>query len=350
MTHKFSYKRVSIAAFGYELPPHVVTSEDLERRLGPLYQRLRLQPGQLEALTGIVERRWWDPQFPMHVGAARAGARALTAAGIEASSLGMLVYGGVCRDHLEPATVCAVADCLGLGPAALVYDVSNACLGMINGMVQIADAIELGRIRAGLVVSCESARQIVGLTIDRLNAAPNMETFKHCVATLTGGSGAAAVLLTDGTLGPAGHRLLGGVSRNAVMHHELCRWGTESENPAHGTMRMDTDAVAVLQHGVALGSAAYRDFVDAMGWRPQGPDKVVCHQVGAAHQATVLEAIGLAREKDFATFAHLGNIGTVSLPITAAIAEQRGFFAAGDRIGFFGIGSGLNCLLLGMTW
>jgi len=165
MTHRFEYQRVRIAAFGYELPPHVVTSEDIERRLDPLYRALRFQPGQLEALTGITERRWWDPGFPMHAGASRAGEKALAAAGVDSADIGMLVYGGVCRDHLEPATVCAVADRLRLGPGALVYDVSNACLGMINAMVQVADAIELGRIRAGLVVSCETARQIVGLTI-----------------------------------------------------------------------------------------------------------------------------------------------------------------------------------------
>ena len=46
----------------------------------------------------------------------------------------------------------------------------------------------------------------------------------------------------------------------------------------------------------------------------------------------------------------LGNIGTVSLPITAAIAEERGFLEPGDRVGWLGIGSGLNCLMLGIEW
>ena len=80
----------------------------------------------------------------------------------------MLIYGGVCRDNLEPATACAVSNGLGLGSDTLVYDVSNACLGIMNGMVQVANAIELGHIEAGMVVSCESARQIIDITIDRL--------------------------------------------------------------------------------------------------------------------------------------------------------------------------------------
>ena len=77
------YTRVHIDSFGYELPPHVVTSDDLEERLKPLYDALRLQKGQLEAITGIRERRFWDPGFPMHAGAARAGRKALEAAGID---------------------------------------------------------------------------------------------------------------------------------------------------------------------------------------------------------------------------------------------------------------------------
>ena len=64
----------------------------------------------------------------------------------------------------------------------------------MNGMLDIANRIELGQIRAGLVVSCESAREIVDIMIDRLIAEPDMELFKMSLATLTGGSGAAAVL------------------------------------------------------------------------------------------------------------------------------------------------------------
>jgi 3-oxoacyl-[acyl-carrier-protein] synthase-3 len=63
-----------------------------------------------------------------------------------------------------------------------------------------------------------------------------------------------------------------------------------------------------------------------------------------------LNAIGIPKEKDFTTFRYLGNIGTVSLPITAAIAGERDFLMKNDLVGFFGIGSGLNCLMLGLKW
>jgi 3-oxoacyl-[acyl-carrier-protein] synthase-3 len=201
-----------------------------------------------------------------------------------------------------------------------------------------------------MVVSCESARQIIDTTIDRLLESLNMAVFRKSVATLTGGSGAVAVILAAEALSPDGHRLEGGAARNAVAHHTLCTWGPDSGIPASGLHVMETDSVGVLQHGVVLGADTYRAFKHEMGWRAHEPDRIVCHQVGATHQRTILDTLGIPPEKDFTTFRHLGNIGTVSLPITAAIAAERDILTPGDAVGLLGIGSGLNCLMLGVRW
>jgi acyl-CoA:acyl-CoA alkyltransferase len=341
------YSNVNIEAFGYELAPNVVTTEDLEARLNPVYKKLHLKPGQLEALTGIIERRYWDQDFAMHEGATRAGKKAIASSNIPLDQIGMLIYAGVCRDNLEPATACATANALGIGSGALVYDVSNACLGVLNGMVQAASAIELGHVKAALIVSCESARQIVDQTIDRLNRVVDMDTFKKTIATLTGGSGAVAVLLADKSVSANGHKIVGAVVRNATQHHHLCRWGSSTGILAENTQVMETDSIGVLKNGVSLGIDTFKAFMKKLQWQP---DKIICHQVGSAHQKTILDSIGIGSEKDFSTFPYLGNIGTVSLPITAAIADERNFLVHGDRVGFFGIGSGLNCIMMGVQW
>lgn len=344
------YSDVYIDALGYELAPNVVTSDDLESRLEPLYAALHFQKGQLEALTGIRERRFWETGFTMHEGAVLAGRKAIESSGISPDDIDMLIYGGVCRDHLEPATACAVSHGLGLKPEAQVYDVSNACLGVLTGMIQIANAIELGQVKSGLVVSCESAREIIDVTISRLLREKNMDLFKRTVATLTGGSGAVAVLLTGRSLSSKGHRLAGGVIRNASEHHNLCIWGPDTGIPASRPHSMTTDSVAVLQNGVSLGFETYKMFMKELDWSKDQPDKIICHQVGSTHQGTILKAIGIPEDKDFTTFRYLGNIGTVSLPITAAIAAEREFLRKDDLVGFLGIGSGLNCLMLGIEW
>ena len=344
------YSKVFIESFGYELPPNVVTSDDLEKRLAPLYDVLHLKKGQLEALTGISERRFWDPGFQMNKGAIMAGEKALDASGITPNDIGMLIYGGVCRDNLEPATACAVSHGLGLGPDTQIYDISNACLGVLNGMIHVASAIELGQIKAGMIVSCESARQIVDTTINRILESKSMDTFKKTVATLTGGSGAVAVILTDGSFSETVHPLLGGVVKSAPEHHKLCIWGPDTGIPATGLNVMETDSVGVLINGVVLGTETFAAFKKKFSLTDDQPDKIICHQVGSSHQRSILDAVGIDEEKDFTTFKFLGNMGTVSLPLTAAVAAERDFFEGNDLIGLFGIGSGLNCIMLAVQW
>jgi 3-oxoacyl-[acyl-carrier-protein] synthase-3 len=345
------YSRVQITSLGYELAPVVVTSAELESRLEPLYKALRFAPGQLQALTGIRERRWWEPGYPLSRGAAAAGRKALESAGLQPADLGALVYTGVCREQFEPATACRVAATLGVSGDAAIFDISNACLGVLNGILEVANRIELGQIRAGLVVSCESAREINDIMIDRMLAEKNMERFASSIATLTGGSGAVAVLLTDGSFpGAPGHRLLGGKTQAAPEHHALCLWGVTPDGTGTYVQSMVTDAVNVMNFGVELGRRTWAAFLGEMGWQAASVDRVVCHQVGSAHQSAILKTLGIPADKDFTTFEYLGNMGTVSLPLTLAIAAEREEILPGERVGLLGIGSGLNCLMLGVEW
>ena len=349
-----TYSKVFIEAIGYEIAPVVVSSTELEARLEPVYNALHLSPGQLESLTGINERRWWEEGYRLSEGAAVAARRALETAGVRPEQVEALIYGGVCREHFEPATACRVAADLGISPDATVYDISNACLGVLNGMIEVANRIELGQIRAGLVVSCETAREINDIMIERMCKDRSMEFFKRSLATLTGGSGAVAVLLTDGSFSrDRRRRLLGGVARTAPQFHGLCRWGIESLEPLalhHLQQFMSTDSAAVLTHGVELGIRTWQAFLRKLGWVKERIDTVICHQVGASHRDTILRSLGIALDKDFSTFPYLGNIGTVSLPLTAALAEDREVLEPGNRVAFLGIGSGLNCLMLGVEW
>lgn len=344
------YSRVHVEAFGYELAPVVVTSAELEERIAPVYEKLRMQHGQLEVLTGIAERRWWEPRTPLSEGATAAAKSALAASTVTPDDVEVLIYAGVCRESYEPATACRVAHEVGVNPGAAIFDVSNACLGVLNGMLEIANRIELGQIRAGMVCSCESAREINDEIIEQMLAQPTMPFFAQSIATLTGGSGAVAVLLTDGSFGERTRaRLLGGVTQNAPEHHALCRWGVdlEQEPPLH---YMYTDSVAVLEHGVDLGLRTWNALLAELGWERSSVDKIICHQVGSAHIQNILQRLELRPEQEFATYPYLGNIGTVSLPISAALAAERGFLQSGDQVGFLGIGSGLNCLMLGLEW
>jgi len=350
------YSKVYIDSIGFEVAPVVVTSVELERRLEKLYSALHLSIGQLESLTGIIERRWWEEDYRLSDGAIAAAERALESSNVDASQIEVLLYGGVCREYFEPATACRVASMIGVNEEATVYDVSNACLGLLNGMIEIANRIEFGQIRAGMVVAAETAREINDIVIQQLIEARSMDLFKRSLATLTGGSGGVAVLLTDGSFsGSNGRKLVGGVVRTAPEFHGLCRWGIEA-TPSNGSpiqhfhQFTSTDSAGILSHGVQLGIRTWNSFLGELGWTKDEIDKVICHQVGSSHRDSILKSLSIPESKDFPTYPFLGNIGTVSLPLSAALAEDREFLNRGDRVAFLGIGSGLNCLMLGLEW
>ena len=140
------YQNVCLEAFAYTVPDKVVTSAEIEALLEPLYTRLRLPQGRLELMTGITERRFWPRGTVVGQKSAETAEKALRIAGLDKPQIGALVHGSVCRDFLEPATACGVHRRLGLPERCAVYDVSNACLGLLNGVVQVANMIELGQI------------------------------------------------------------------------------------------------------------------------------------------------------------------------------------------------------------
>lgn len=339
------YKRVCIDGFGYTLPREVVSTAIIEERLAPLYRRLRLPEGRLELMSGIRARRFWPENTSITELSLQSAERAIEAARVDRDSIGALVHGSVCRDYLEPATACGVHAGLSLPTDCAIYDVSNACLGILNGVVQIANMIELGQIQAGLAVGSENGRQLVENTIRQLNADSSLtrSTIKHSIASLTIGSASVAVLLCNAEISRAQNHLTAATWRTETKHAALCQSdGLETI--------MQTDSERLMREGIAAGVATFGPFLDEAGWDKGDIDKTVCHQVGVAHRKLLFESLQLPTDIDFTTLEFLGNTGAAALPVTMALGIERGHIREGDRVAMLGIGSGINCLMLAAQW
>ncbi|MBN2217753.1 MAG: 3-oxoacyl-ACP synthase III [Pirellulales bacterium] len=348
----FRYENVCLETICHGLPDEIVTSDEIEARLAPLYQRLRLPEGRLEMMSGIGRRRFWPrATMPGQISIAT-GSEAIRRAGIDPAQIGALVHGSVCRDFIEPATAAGVHHGLHLPPECLLYDVSNACLGLLDGMVQVANMIELGQIRAGLVVGTESSRELVESTIDKLNADQSLtrNDVKPAFASLTIGSASAAILLVHRELSRSGHRLLGGVAGAATQHCELCRGGYDQQGSQAAGLLMDTDSEMLMREGVAAAKTCFARFCRHLGWESSQIDKTFCHQVGRAHRRLLFESLGLDTAIDYTTLEWLGNTGSVALPVTMAAGIENDHVQPGDRVAMLGIGSGINVLMLAVEW
>jgi 3-oxoacyl-[acyl-carrier-protein] synthase-3 len=342
------FSNVCLESIAVALPEEAWTSASIEEKLRPLYERLKLPEGRLELMTGIRERRHWPLNTRPSDASAAAGKAVLAKSSLRPEQLDVFMHSAVSRDMLEPATASFAHRKIGLPPRMQVMDVSNACLGFLNSMVLLAGMIESGQVSAGMVASGENGRPLIEQTLKHLLSAPlDRNAIKPFFANLTIGSGAVAAVLCHRSLvkGRA-HRLIGGAGRSATQHSDLCQGDT------HGAeaLAMQTNSEAMLVAGVELARETWSDFSAATGWNAQNPDRFICHQVGAAHRRKLYETLGLELSKDFSTFETLGNMGSVSLPATLALAAEAGAVSEGSRVALLGIGSGLNCLMLGLEW
>ena len=120
--------------------------------------------------------------------------------------------------------------------------------------------------------------------------------------------------------------------------------------PSHHGLAMQTESELLLEAGVAAAQATWEAFKTGTGWTDSTPDRIICHQVGSVHRRRLYETLKLDVARDFSTFEVLGNTGSAALPVTLTRAAAAGVVRSGDRVALLGIGSGINCLMLGMEW
>jgi len=126
-------------------------------------------------------------------------------------------------------------------------------------------------------------------------------------------------------------------------HHQLCQ-------SAGLDTFMQTNSEALMKHGIETGAETFKYFLAESGWTRKDIDKTVCHQVGVAHRKLLFEALGLETQLDYATLETLGNTGAAAVPLTLALALEAGHIGANDRVALLGIGSGINCQMIGVEW
>lgn len=346
------YHNVSIESFGYELPPEKVSSAEIEERLKPVYQRLNLPEGRLELMTGIKERYFWEKGFMPSDGAIAAGKNALAKADIAKSEIACLIMCSVCRDFLEPATASVVHHGLGLPEKAQVFDISNACLGVLTGMIVAANMIEMGQINAAMLVAGENSRPLVESTINAMlnDESLTRKTIKPYFASLTIGSGSIAVILSRKTANSKKPSFMAASTLALTKYNDLCRGNADKGMGDNTDTLMNTDSETLMKYGVETAFRNWENFKAETAWNNNTPDCICTHQVGSAHRKLLFDSLGLDPNKDYPTLESFGNTGSVSCPLTIALASEKGRLEPGNKLSVLGIGSGINCTILGVEW
>lgn len=329
------------------LPETIISSEQIEARLDSLYNKLKLPHGRLELMTGIKERRMWDSGTKPSFLSTQAGNKLIETLGVERSQIGLLAHSSVCRDFLEPATASVVHHGLGLDPNCMIFDLSNACLGVLSGMTLAAKMIESGAINKALIVSGENGGPLIENTLNELLNDPTItrKTIKKYIANLTIGSAAVAVLLSGEKNQQTPHSLVGGSNLTDSDAHVLCQGDGDPQS-----LSMQTDSEKLLEAGIRLASHNITEFYQALEWTKADLNYAIGHQVGKAHEEQTMSAMDLKDIDTMTTYDFLGNTGSAALPVTLAHLAANKEMNTGDKIALLGIGSGLTSIMLGAEW
>ncbi|MDH3518034.1 MAG: 3-oxoacyl-ACP synthase III [Acidimicrobiia bacterium] len=333
----FNLNDTALVSVSHVDAPEVVTSVEFDEILADTYERVGAQPGLLESLAGIRERRWWPEGHLFTDAAAAAGEKAIQAAGVRLDQIGLLIDTSVCRDRLEPSSAVTVHNKLDLPSWCLNFDLSNACLGFVNALQVAGNMIDAGQIEYALIVDGEGSRLTQERTLARL-ARPEAtlgDLFAE-FASLTLGSGGAAAVVGRHSENPGSHKVVGGIARADTSYHNLCVGSLD---------QMRTDTRALLEAGLQVSKLGWGDAADR-GWLEI--DRYILHQISQVHTNMLCERLGIDMAKVPLTFPFLGNVGPASIPMT--LSRELDSLAAGDKVLLLGIGSGINAMGIELTW
>ena len=331
-------KIISVGTF---LPEQVVKSDDLLTEIKS-YEQFGIPINLVSRFMGIVERRMsdWDAK-PSDL-AIPAAKEAIDTSGINPDEIDLVVFCGIERDQPEPATAHTIQNKLGLN-AQYAFDVSNACIGFVDG-IQIANKfINSGSTRYALVVTGEISTHVLRSVVDELKSGGvTRERALDCIGSLTVGDAGGAIIL-----GPADPFENEGFQffSNTVdsSHIDKCIY-RRTPNGIEGQMKM----TEILDQCIEMHSVKVSNTLEKLVW-PEF-DWLISHQTGYKNFKAFSDFDGINPETMIKTYTNLGNVTTATFALSWKKLSSNGKVKKGDRIGGLFSGSGMTISQFGIYY
>jgi 3-oxoacyl-[acyl-carrier-protein] synthase-3 len=314
--------RSVILGTGSELPPKVVTNQDLEKMVDTSDEWITVR-------TGIKERRVLEDGKGNSDMAYEAAKRALADAGMAASDLDAIIMGTVTADYLMPSSACVLEDKLG-ARGVFSFDVGAACAGFLNALSVADSFIRIGKIRNALVVGSDALSRVL-----------NWQDRGTCILF---GDGAGAVVLGASENG------------NGILSTKLRTDGSYAKTlyvPAGGSLRpASPETVRRHEHTITMnGKEVFKIAVRSMeeisrqALREAGVgidqiSLVIPHQANKRIIVALAERLGVPMEKVVVNVEKYGNTSAASIPVALDEAKRQGRIKPGDILLFNAFGAG----------
>jgi 3-oxoacyl-[acyl-carrier-protein] synthase-3 len=315
--------RVSITGIGSHAPERVMKNDELAKMVDTSDE-------WIVERTGIHERRVAAPEEALSDLSLPAAKSALEQAGLDASSVDLLIVATVTPDMAFPSTGAILADQLGAKDAA-AYDLSAGCTGFVYAIAQAHGMVASGLADHALVVGGDVLSKIV-----------DWEDRSTCVLF---GDGAGAVVLER-------------VDEGGFLGFELGADGSGGPQlyiPAGGSRTPATaESVATRQHYTKMNGREVFKFatrvlvdsaekvLDECGVSVEEVDVYVPHQANVRIIDHARRKLGIPEERTVVNVDRFGNTSSGSIPLALADAEADGRLVAGEMVLMTGMGAGLT--------
>ena len=252
-----------------------------------------------------------------------AARRALEAAGLQATDIGLIVLATATPDQTFPSSATKVQAALGINDC-VAFDVHAVCTGFLYALTVADSMLRTGTARHALVIGAETFSRILDWT-DR----------GTCVLF---GDGAGALVLSaeEGEAGILATRLHADGRHNDMLFVD----GGPSTTGTVGKLRMK--GREVFRHAVVNLHDVLKEVLAAAGFIPADIDWVVPHQANARILDATARKLGLAPDKVIMTVDRHANTSAASVPLALDVAVRDGRIKRGDLVVLEAMGGGFT--------
>jgi 3-oxoacyl-[acyl-carrier-protein] synthase III len=307
---------------GSALPRRVVTNAELAERVDTTDE-------WIVERTGIRQRHIAEADETTATLATAAARAALADAGVDASSIGLIVLATATPDNTFPATATKVQAALGC-TGGIAFDVAAVCSGFLYALAAADSLLRTGMAKRALVIGAETFSRIL-----------DWEDRTTCVLF---GDGAGAVVL-EAPSGEAGGTDTPGIIATRLhadgsCHDMLYVDGGPSTTQTVGHVRMK--GREVFRHAVVNLADVLKEVIEATGISVEDIDWVVPHQANARILDATAKKLGIAPEKVIVTVDRHANTSAASVPLALDTARKDGRIKKGDLVMLEAMGGGFT--------
>lgn len=332
---------VKIMEFGCWIPENVLESSHIQKGINNALPELNGY--DICKRAGVTERREAPEGMTVVEMGALAACDAIRNAqsnnnDIHLEDIDTVIFCSVCRMYAEPSTASLIQKKIGIH-SATSFDISNACLGFLDGLIVVDSFIASGKSKLALIIGAEKGCTVLK---NSYNAMINRERGTECMAALTLGDGAVAALICPDSYSGKTSLSFNAYSRTTLSHYADLSILPSMEKP------MFVDSKALFDGALLHGPDMIHNLLNDIGWTKEDIDLFIPHQPSIKIIKAGLDSMGLPIEKCPITLDSFGNMASVSIPFTLQKILNENQVLPGGKILLMGYGSGLSFSMMAL--